>query len=303
MTDSLTTSTRFTQPTVGGDSGTWGTLLNSNWSYVDIMVNQIISVSVPDINVTLVADGSSGDQARYGVYFFTGALTADRTITLPAVPKLGQAANFTTGGHNIILSTGSGPTLALTPDGSWFRYGSGSGSNGVAELPIHINTDGPITTSSNISSNGGSGFVTLGNTGFITYQPAAPTVGFTWCIFNSGGANVGSISFTGGGASFNTASDETLKIIDGPITNSGPLVDALEPIWFRWNADPNASVQPGFGAQTTYRVIPSAVMPGDAERPWVMDQAKLMSIAVAEIKSLRARMAAAEDRIAELEDV
>lgn len=120
MADPLTTSIRFTQPTVGGDSGTWGTLLNGNWSYADVAINQTVTVSVPDTNVTLVADGSSSDQARYLRYNFTGALTANRTITLPANVKVGWASNNTTGGFNIILSAG-GTTLAIRGTG-WTQF-------------------------------------------------------------------------------------------------------------------------------------------------------------------------------------
>ena len=46
----------------------------------------------------------------YAVYNFTGALTTDRTVTLPSCAKIGYAINNTTGGHNVILSAG-GTTL------------------------------------------------------------------------------------------------------------------------------------------------------------------------------------------------
>lgn len=126
MPDPLTTSIRFTQPTFGGDTDVWGTLTNSNWAYADLAINQALSVAVPDANVVLVADGSVSDQARYHRLIFTGALTADRTVTLPLVARDGWATNNTTGGHNIILSTGSGTTLSIPPASTVFYACTGT---------------------------------------------------------------------------------------------------------------------------------------------------------------------------------
>lgn len=114
MADPLTTTLRLTQPTVGGDSGLWGGLLNSDLSYIDQAANQTVTVSVADTNDTLTADGTSSDQARYLITKITGAWTADRTITLPGNAKVGWIVNGTTGGHNVILSAG-GTTLSVPP--------------------------------------------------------------------------------------------------------------------------------------------------------------------------------------------
>jgi len=121
MADPLTTSVRFTQPTIGADTGLWPTYLNSNWAYADEAINQTISVAIPDTNITLTADGTSADQARYKRYNFTGALTAQRTVTIPNVQRDGQATNNTTGGFNVVLSAG-GTTLALPADGYIYNW-------------------------------------------------------------------------------------------------------------------------------------------------------------------------------------
>lgn len=114
MADTLTTTLRLTEPTVGGDSGTWGTLLNNDLVYIDEAINQTVTVNVADTNVSLTSDGSSSDQARYLQYNITGAWTADRTITLPGNAKVGWVINNTSGGHNVILSAG-GTTLSVYP--------------------------------------------------------------------------------------------------------------------------------------------------------------------------------------------
>jgi hypothetical protein len=132
----LTNSIRLSKPTVGGDDGPiWPGLLNSDMDYIAQATNQSVTVAIPDANVTLVADGTSGDEARYGRYAFTGALTADRTVTLPATTKMGWATNSTTGGCYVILSAGSttlyigpGATMPFRCDGTnvvplWDGYG------------------------------------------------------------------------------------------------------------------------------------------------------------------------------------
>lgn len=150
MADPLTSTIRLTQPAVDGDSGVWPGLLNGNALYVDQATNQSITVAIPDTNVTLTADGSAADQARYWMYEFTGSLTATRTVTLPSNQKLGLAVNATSGGHQVVLSAG-GTTFSLPPDGAFYSFecdGTNvastmgtigtSGNNGVLHLPNGI---------------------------------------------------------------------------------------------------------------------------------------------------------------------
>lgn len=203
--------------------------------------------------------------------------------TLMSQDNSGNAA--ITGG----LTINSGQQV-VTNSGTWSINIGGNAA--TATNATNLGGGGTCSAVTVTSSTAG-GFVQLAS-GSSTFQPAAPSVGFAWCAFNSGASNVGSITFTGVGASYNSASDETLKIIDGPLTDVGATIDALQPIWFRWKSAPDAEPQPGFGAQTTCAVFPWAVTPGDGERPWQMDQAKLMSLAIAEIKALRARVAELE---------
>lgn len=115
-----TSSLHLTQPTVGGDSGTWGGEINTDLTLIDRGVNGMVTVNIPDTNISLTADGSTSDTSLYAVYQFTGALTADRTVTLPSNYKIGIAINATSGGHNVILNAG-GTTLAVSSD-SWTRF-------------------------------------------------------------------------------------------------------------------------------------------------------------------------------------
>ena len=177
----FTSTIRLTQPAVGGDTGTWGGELNSDLQYIDNAVNISVTVNIADTNVTLVHDGSSSDQARYLRYNFTGALTADRTVTLPPNSKVGWASNNTTGGHNLILTTGSGSTLTLTTTG-WTLFQC-DGTN-VTAVPADL---GGTTTNDNAEA---------GRIG--EYVSATVASGSAIVIPNNTASNVTSISLTAG---------------------------------------------------------------------------------------------------------
>lgn len=120
--------------------------------------------------------------------------------------------------------------------------------------------------------------------------------------FNFGTTACGNIeSTTGNSVSYNTTSDGRLKTNVAPLTGSGDIIDALTPITFNWLTDAtNAPASYGFVAQDTKGVFSGAVTegsgtPGDEDfRPWMMDSGKFMPVAIAELKSLRARVAALE---------
>jgi hypothetical protein len=139
----FTSTIRLTEPTVGGDTGLWGGEINNDLVYIDEAVNQSVTINIADTDITLTADGSSGDQARYLRYRFSGALTADRTVTLPSNQKVGYASNDTTGGHSLTLTTGAGTTLTLSTD-EWTLFQC-DGTN-VSAVPLSF---GGTTTNDN----------------------------------------------------------------------------------------------------------------------------------------------------------
>ena len=98
-------------------------------------------------------------------------------------------------------------------------------------------------------------------------------------------------------ASFITASDSRLKTNLRGISDSGAIIDALTPRLFDWKA--GAKDAYGFVAQEAYTVFPQMVNRGDdnpdkIERTWGIDPSKLVPVLTAEIKALRARVAALE---------
>lgn len=107
---------------------------------------------------------------------------------------------------------------------------------------------------------------------------------------------VGSISVTSTTTAFNTTSDRRLKTNITDFTASGPIIDAIQPREFDWKV--NGNHDRGFIAQELYQVYPGAVLKGDDDATikdqWAVDYSKLVPVLVAEVKALRARVAALE---------
>lgn len=133
--------------------------------------------------------------------------------------------------------------------------------------------------------------------------------GDTYPAFSAGGngtplsfrgttnADVGSVTTSSNTTFYNTSSDRRLKTHIRDLSGSGAIVDALRPRLFDWKTGDKDTY--GFVAQELYAVFPQAVTKGDDDpetitRQWSMDAAKLVPVLTAEIKDLRARVAALE---------
>lgn len=324
MSDPLTTTLRLTQPTVGGDSGTWGTLLNSNWSYVDQAGNQAVNVNVGGLSTyTLTADGSSSDQARYAFYSFTGALTGNCTVTIPSNTKLGLFTNETTGGHNVILTTGSGDTLSIPADGYYYWFWcDGTNVNavplGVQTLRVQPTGLLEVGTFNNLSasayllsvenpSGGAAQFMnsdtSIAGSSVMVRSDSASKV--TLIAFNTGASTVGSVTLnaSANGVLYNTTSDRRLKMPVGLITDSARIIDGLKPRLFLWKNRVSDKPEAGFFAQEAARVFPQAVRRGRGKpgrkgfEPWQMDNSTLLPVVIAEMQALRKRVAQLERKL------
>lgn len=115
-------------------------------------------------------------------------------------------------------------------------------------------------------------------------------------FYNSSGSLVGSINSTGTATSYSTSSDYRLKNIDGPVQNSGAYIDALKPVQGSWKADGSRFV--GLIAHEVQEVSETRIATGvkDGEVMQAMDYSapELIANLIAEIQSLRARVAQLE---------
>lgn len=123
---------RFWQGTPGAPSikDAWGAFLNANAGIIAQLVTGYTAVNIAGLGTyTLTTANASSDQARPLMQDFTGALAGNCTVTFPNTQKVGWARNSTTGGHNVLLTSGGGTQATLTPTSSWCLYwcdGSGN---------------------------------------------------------------------------------------------------------------------------------------------------------------------------------
>jgi len=128
-------------------------------------------------------------------------------------------------------------------------------------------------------------------------------------FLNSSYVSIGNISriTTTNAVAYNTTSDARLKENFRDFTDSGRLIDALKPRVFDWkNSDSNGKDVIGFVAQEEHAADPifahiGAVSVGDDDpttitKQWQRSDAALIPILVAELQSLRKRLAALESK-------
>lgn len=304
----FTSTIRLTEPVVGGDTGLWGGEINSDLVYIDEAINQTVTVNIADTNISLVADGSSSDQARYKRYSFTGALTADRTVTLPANMKVGYATNATSGGKNVILSAG-GTTLSLPPESAWTLF-QVDGSNNVTTPSLR--TGGLVSTGNvSVGSITGTGNISVGQNSFISFSSVnaltlnqsgasaasglvinASNVIGNLCVWEFGGGGVGSITTNGSTTAYNTTSDYRLKVTFGK-ADTGALIDSVPVYDAAWKHAPDVR-RPMMLAHE----MPAWAVRGekDGEEMQQADYMALIPALWAEVQSLRVRVRELESR-------
>jgi hypothetical protein len=185
------------------------------------------------------------------------------------------------GAHIFYSSTASG-TAGTTAS---FTQAMTLGSNGALLLTC---TSTPSSTVSGLQLIGAGG-------GNISSSGSSTTTYNHW-IFKNGNDTVGSISTSGSVTTYAVASDYRLKNITGPITTSGAYIDSLNPVEGTWKADGSTFV--GLIAHEIQESSRTQVVTGikDGEEMQAMDysNSELIANLIAEVKSLRQRVATLE---------
>lgn len=107
MADPVTANKALAQPVSGTDVGTWATPVNGNMDIVDASFGGLATVAVLNTPVVL-----SSAQYRCNFLRFTGTITANVAITLPAVGSFYNVINDTLNSSAFFL------TMATTAAGS-----------------------------------------------------------------------------------------------------------------------------------------------------------------------------------------
>ncbi len=120
MTDTLTTAKSLTVQTIGGNSNTWGAILNNNTTAIDQALGQTLTKAITG-DATLIAG-----EAVYIGYEFTGALTADAAITFPTFQGPFFIRNQTTGGFSLTLGMATGGTVTVPASADSVGFSDGT---------------------------------------------------------------------------------------------------------------------------------------------------------------------------------
>lgn len=117
MASTYSPTFRTELPATGDQNNTWATTFDNNWNVpIEQGITGVVSIALPDSDYALTTANASADQARMAVIVFTGALTAQRTITAPAVPKLYILRNNTN--QPLLIVTAGGGTTNITDTGT-----------------------------------------------------------------------------------------------------------------------------------------------------------------------------------------
>jgi len=249
----------------------------------------------------------------------TGAVSATGNLILSATNS-NILGGTTTGSSSIFNSTGAsgitvyGPTHA-TKANQIDVFAGGLGHN-FSSTGLAVTGDASATAqvvSGAVGATGSAWFragSTLAVKSGIDISDSSDTSSAVFAAWRNGsGSVIGSISrvTTTNAVAYNTTSDGRLKENLRDFTDSGRLIDSLKPRVFDWkNSDENGKNVVGFVAQEQHAADPifahiGAVSVGDKDsetitKQWQRSDSALIPILVAELKSVRARLAALESK-------
>ena len=121
MASTYTSNIRLELQADGENPNNWGTILNQNViDLIDEAITSYTTVALTGANVTLTAVNGTTDQSRSPFLEFTGGLTEDVNVIIPAVPKsyyINNKATQVSAGTDITVKTASGDGVNI-PVGS-----------------------------------------------------------------------------------------------------------------------------------------------------------------------------------------
>ena len=280
-----------------------------------------------DIPAIMYIDGGSrGSNYSYTCPEANGALVIDIT---------GMGGNAASGRNGIFVQNGASyfqtpsagikalsTAYASNNDSIWgyVRPNDPNGGGSPAAIRSTVDTSNSAydncspwnlylenATSDNYSkTNGGQAML-----GFNDRRSGSTSRVFVQFFRNSNSNGVGSITGTNSGVSYTSASDYRLKNNPQPLTSSGAFIDALSPKTWTWTVDGRPGV--GFIAHEVQAVSPSSVhgekdavikddQGNDVISPQSMEygSAEFIANIVAELQSLRIRLAQTELEITQL---
>jgi hypothetical protein len=180
MPSTYSSSLRLELIATGEKSGIWGNITNNNLgTLLEQAITGVITINLTGTTYTLSNLNGTTDEARNAVIEFTGTLTGNCTVTAPSSNKVYLIANNTLGGHNIIMTTGSGITISIPNGATYLVYTDGTDffiANNYDPTNVNI-TGGTINNTSIGATTASTGrFTTLQATGALTLTGAVANI-------------------------------------------------------------------------------------------------------------------------------
>jgi hypothetical protein len=249
-----------------------------------------------------VGIGTSSPSAKLDVQGSVGTSTpllVLKNTSTASASNIVQSQFFTGnsfGGLEQVASiTGSNPNAGVNNGGALYFSTSANGTATTPTERMRIDSSGNLLvgTSSNDPTTPHREYVVASNNVFGINASGGGTAE-NMRFYNAGTA-VGTIQTTATTTTYNTSSDYRLKEITGSITTSGAYIDSLNPVEGTWKTDGSTFV--GLIAHEVQEVSRTDVATGvkDGEEMQSMDysNAELIANLIAEVKSLRQRLASA----------
>jgi hypothetical protein len=217
-------------------------------------------------------------------------------------PKQIQS-NATSGVLQVAGPAAASTRVMTTPDANFTaaRTDAGQTFTGAQQINGLLSLN---TASSGLQTARSMSFLTTGASVQYISHSTSDASGDPYMEYGYNGTKIGSITQSGTtGVLYNITSDYRMKTVIGFVADSGPRIDALEPVEYTWNSD--GSRTRGFLAHKFQEVYPNSVtgekdaVDGEGKPVYQNMQASTSEVIadlVAEIKSLRVRVAALESK-------
>ena len=185
MVSTYSTGLRTELQVTGENSGTWGTITNSNFTQVfEFAIAGVYAKTLTDADTTLTnTDGpqtQANNESRQNTLILSGTLTAVRVVQFPATQKTYMIYNNTGGGYALTLRLGAGGntmsvvngkmSIVATDGTNWYDVFSlaGLGESWVEKT----DSDSPYT-----ATDGDNIFVDCSAAVVTVTLPASPSIG------------------------------------------------------------------------------------------------------------------------------
>ena len=150
-----TTNLSMNEPSYNQTSPTWDQPLNNNTTILDAAFGNTTSIALTNSNVTLTATQLQVMQVK-----FTGAISANIIVTVPAIGGRWSFTNATSGAYTVTIASAGAGTSVVAPQGySTLMF---------SDATNIVLADGGVISGGNLATLNVSGNSVLGATGTTT---------------------------------------------------------------------------------------------------------------------------------------